>query len=688
MLKFEERTGSSLLKRRLFVVSLVATAVALLFAGIAVADGHSAGAMAMYAVIAGILFAVEYVTWRLFLSQWESPVFGKMDAGVLAKLLLSSFLAALFLEAFTLFGARSTSVLNVHDWNFARVGAFFLIAYICGLAMLVLLQRGPREIVSGLVARCTAKMLLVFVGVILAIAGCSIALAFFVSHVWGFAFIPIFLFCCALLGCASFFIVFARRSKDRPEWFFLVVALSLGTFLVLTFPAETNISWDDQIHYKRSLALSYVVDSEYADADITLLNPLYYEEGLGRPYVGDDWVSQGIVWSESEIDAYHDRLNFVYDSGGHHQLEGFGTAPEKESIVSYSTLGYVPSATGLWLGRLLHLPFDSIVALGRWMSLLSYCLVSFFAIKIIPVKKILLCAVALLPTNLFLAANFSYDPWLVSFLFLAVALVVRELCAPRALLTNRSWICTLLVFFVALGPKAVYFPLIGLLLLYPKTKFSSPKRRRLFIASVIVLGCVVIASFLLPFVASSGGGAGDVRGGSGVNSSEQTRFILANPMEYAGILFSFLANTYLTLFGSNDYTLSFSYLGNLQSVLPWISGLPVVLLLAISLTDADSASAKISRIPYALWVAFLFIVSVCLVATSLYISFTPVAHDSVSGCQPRYLLPLLFPLFAFCFNLRMKNEMNRVTYNLSALSFSALPAIFCCWYLVASKVVI
>lgn len=673
-------------QHRLFVGSMAATAAMLFLVGLVLSSSHSAGAMAMYAVVAGALLAIEFTTWHLFGVRNDSQLFGKMDAKLLLKLLVASLAAALFLEGATLFGARSMSVLSVQDWNFARVAFFFILAYAGGLVVLVFLKRNPFDFVRGFFIRFTPKKFFVLAATILAVAGVSAVLSAMLSRTFGYAYLPVFLFFCAVIGCVAYFVAFARRSKDRPERFFLIVALFLGSFLVLTFPAETNISWDDQIHYKRSLALSYVMDSEYSDADATLLDPLRDDGDLGRPYVGDLWVEQGDVWSESEVDAYHDQLNLVYESGGYYPLEGFTTAPAGETIVSYSTLGYIPSAFGLWLGRLLHLPFDSIVTLGRWMSLLSYCLISFVAIKVIPVKKVLLCAIALLPTNLFLAANFSYDPWLVSFLFLAIALVVKALCSPEVPLSNRAWIGTLLVFFVALGPKAVYFPLIGLLLLYPKTKFSSARRRKLFVASVIALGIIVVASFLLPFIASSGGGAGDLRGGSGVNSSEQTRFILSNPLGYAEVLFSFLANNYLTLFGSNEYTITFSYLGNLQSSLPWISGLPVVLLLIIALTDSDSVSRKVARVPYAIWMAFLFVVSVCLIATSLYISFTPVGYGTVNGCQPRYLLPLLFPLFVFCFNPRMKNEMNRVTYNLIALSFSAIPVVLCCWYLVASKV--
>ena len=38
-----------------------------------------------------------------------------------------------------------------------------------------------------------------------------------------------------------------------------------------------------------------------------------------------------------------------------------------------------------------------------------------------------------------------------------------------------------------------------------------------------------------------------------------------------------------------------------------------------------------------------FVILIAVIASSMYISFTPVGHHTVNGCQPRYLIPLLFP---------------------------------------------
>ncbi len=668
----------TVIPKSIFRGVVIASILVFLVAGIVLAPSHSAMAMAMYVVASASMVLLEYITWRIhFFHPRETP-FGSTGLRMCLKTVAFSLIAAILLEAVTLYGAPLSSVVNISDWNMWRVLFFFIVSYSVCILVLVEVRECPYAALRRFKERLSIKSIVrMLFAVILAILIAAI-LGLFFSETSGIAFVSTFLFLSIIFVTILFFVAQTKHVASHPERYFFVAALLFGSYLVFVLPAETNISWDDQIHYKKSLALSYIVDSEYADSDMTLLNPSLDDESLKRPGID--------ALSESEVVAYHSNLNDLYISSAYHRAEGFGTAPEEASIASYATIGYVPSAIGLWVGRAFHLPYSLIFDMGRWANLFAYCLVSFFAIKIIPTRKILLCAVALLPTSLFLAANYSYDPWLISLLFLAVALVVRELSAPNIKLTVRSWIAMLLVFLVGLGPKAIYFPLIGLLFLLPKEKFVSSRQRRLFILSVVVLGCIVVASFLLPFVSSGGASASDMRGGLDVSSSGQLRYILSDPLGYASMLLSFLANNFLNLLGSDGYTVMFAYLGHLQVAIPWFATLPTVLLLLIALTDVDSVSEKLARIPYAVWMAFLFLVTVCLIVSSLYISFTPVGSDTVNGCQHRYLLPLVFPLLAFCFNLKMKNNVNRKMYNLSAISLSTVPMVLCCWYLVASKI--
>ena len=61
-------------------------------------------------------------------------------------------------------------------------------------------------------------------------------------------------------------------------------------------------------------------------------------------------------------------------------------------------------------------------------------------------------------------------------------------------------------------------------------------------------------------------------------------------------------------------------------------------------------------------------VCVVLVATALYISFTAVGADYIAGCQPRYLLPLLFPMAYFIGVDGVTTKINKNAMAVAAVS--------------------
>ena len=56
-----------------------------------------------------------------------------------------------------------------------------------------------------------------------------------------------------------------------------------------------------------------------------------------------------------------------------------------------------------------------------------------------------------------------------------------------------------------------------------------------------------------------------------------------------------------------------------------------------------------------------------LVATALYISFTAVGADYVAGCQPRYLLPILFPTVYFIGVDGISTKINKNVMTIAAI---------------------
>lgn len=562
---------------------------------------------------------------------------GAASKKILFGVLCIAMIFALATELLTLVGAPLSTPFDFSDWSKKRILVFFFLYVAIQLLYLFLPSNGNQ--IDGYMSdlrsllsfsrRSRGRTSIFRVIVILCAFVCvSLFISSAAASIGGTIVGRLtFLILLSIAGAAIVALVLFGK-KLSPATSFLCLSLLCGSFLVFALPPVTAISWDDEIHYDRALGLSYLGHAEYSEADRLLVN---------KP-----WASIDLDFEE--VAEYANVVNSSFatavQSDNFHETIGFVTPIRGISLADFSTLGYLPSAIALWFARLLQLPFSLSIIVGRLGNLISYSIVIAHAIRIAPSKKGVISAIGLMPTSVFLASNYSYDPVVLSFLLLAFALILRELHNPEVPISLGSIISIIAALFVGLSPKAIYFPLVGLLFLIPSSKFSCKKSYRNFCVCVIVFALVMISSFVLPMLFSEAAQAGDARGGSGVSASGQIAYILSNPIEYAQTLGRFMLG-YLSPANADMYSISFSYMGFLPSHLPWISAVPFTCLVLAACIDASTESCQVITAWGRVWAAFLFFSSVILVCTALYVSFTPVAHDTINGCQARYLIPLL-----------------------------------------------
>ena len=206
----------------------------------------------------------------------------------------------------------------------------------------------------------------------------------------------------------------------------------------------------------------------------------------------------------------------------------------------------------------------------------------------------------------------------------------------------------ILSFLLGCAPKAIYFPILFLMLFVPKRFFGTSYKTKSLAYRAAVLGAsaLLLASFAAPFLFGSSG-SGDSRGGDGVDSMGQVRWILENPLSFVSIMGSFLKD-YLSPSVSGGYTDSLAYLS--PSLL---GGVPLVVLIIASIVDSNEKAFLYSGARYKIAAFLLLLGTSFLMATALYISFTPVGLSTVNGCQLRYLLPLVIPFLMLALNLKV-----------------------------------
>ncbi|MCH4276143.1 MAG: DUF2142 domain-containing protein [Atopobiaceae bacterium] len=587
-----------------------------------------------------------------------------LDTKGVISLLLASVAAALLLEAGTVCGTPGASVLPLTAWSKTRLVIFFVLA----LAFFVISQRrdwakrltcATRQKASWVrdhakpIAVCTAISL---VG--------AIAVGTVITVLTGFSEPELLLpFLFILFANIAVIIEMLHEHSHAYAAFFLFCLLSVGIWFCVASPMKFVYSYDDEIHYSRAESLSYLTAPTITEADTSLDAPEYRD------------LSKPVIFSVTEQQETREQLDCENEQPPFQTLSSFTTV-YNSSILAVSTLGAIPSAFGLWIGRLLHLSFSFVFILGKLCNLLFYGITIYSGMKHLASKQCLVGTIALTPMALFLACNYSYDPWITALSIYAFCRFISELQHPECPLTRGATFAMVATLVLALLPKAIYFPMVLLLLLMPKAKFVTARARRNYRLIVCGASLLLAVSFLLPMLIG-GAGSGDSRGGSSVDSTGQIAFIMGNIPGYLSILTNF-ALSYIAPGCVTESLDSLAYVGTASALDRCLE----VILLASMLFDVDATDIKyLGRATIRVSVVGLAALTVGLVCTALYISFTPVGSNTFAGVQGRYLIPLLFPLLALLPNLRIPHPNQSTLAVLTACAnvfilFGALAIVF------------
>ena len=299
----------------------------------------------------------------------------------------------------------------------------------------------------------------------------------------------------------------------------------------------------------------------------------------------------------------------------------------------YSPALLLPQAFFMrYFGRPAHLPAITILHVCRFASLLSYLILVWLAIRLIPFGKWILLVLAVTPMALFQASTISPDAISngLGFLFIAGCLKLTD---AKEINWRECGVLVLLVFLLFLA-KLNLVPLILLpFLLIPPARFTKNGTYPFLLAMTVLLFAVEIAGWnmvtsrnLAPLLAND------------ANLTAQLRHILGAPFVFlqtitrdlitnGSVYFQGWINGYGYYYWTPPQLVSFFFLLSLGS--------------AVLIDSAPHPDNKKFRI------AFILTFVACYVATilSLYVTFTPVGADEVLGVQGRYFIPLVLPLF-------------------------------------------
>ena len=477
-----------------------------------------------------------------------------------------------------------------------------------------------------------------------------------------------FIFVLLAVLCTGLLIVLRNVISEHFEYGFLIVAVCAGFIFCLSMPLS-RVGWDEETHLRSVYWLDITGSYEY--------------NSFLQGYIDGSYENLPFEYSMS-----YEEYKQVYAL-----VNELSTPSDADPAVShpwgtsgFATFSYVIMAVTCNICKLVGAPFALTYILIRFTNMAMYITVVFFAVRKLPKGKLIMSAIALMPTPMYLAATISYDTIVTGFLYLGMAYLFYMMFTDKKV---TWWEYLVFIGGMAYGSsrKAIYIPLILMGMFLPHRIFKDKRQEKIMKTGIIVVFLALMSTFVLPALLSPST-EGDLRGGT-TSHAGQLGAVFGNPFGYAALLLSTMWE-YLFDFGIGTPTLDFmAYLGKGSLTIPI-----VIYLVTLTLTSENTVYVQNDRKE---WISkgmtplfkgvlyFLVFGVMCLIWTSMYLSYTEVGKTVMAGVQGRYYIPLLFPvLFALSLN-KVNVSWNKVRYSMICSLVSAFIIFYSIWEILISQ---
>lgn len=410
---------------------------------------------------------------------------------------------------------------------------------------------------------------------------------------------------------------------------FLIYSLIFGSLLVFLVPSFQ--SPDEITHFTLSYNLSAgKLNSTVKDkkSGYNLPNDMISEINKMEKMYSD----RDKKYSYSEM--YFDQLL----SSNLNDKSFFGA-----SISTISIFAYIVPAIGIQITDYLepyatsgisHVKTNVMIQFARFLSLIIYSLIGYFAIRITPKFKKSFFVILLLPLSLFLRSMVTYDGLVLSVTALSIALILK-LIDDKTIKWNKKYLFGFIILGYILFNIKVIYSICFLGLFVVDSKQFGGKKEKIKNAIIMISTILILTYIKKHFILPSAGLE------SSKLTAKQLNFIINNPILYIKILF----DNIIGQIKQQNYWMM-GTLGHLDTYMPYLFVFVMNIFLFITLL-VDSFYEKII-LPAWLKISYviLSILAVAGMYTIMYISWTPkvlgkIGGNEITGIQGRYFIPLL-----------------------------------------------
>lgn len=458
-------------------------------------------------------------------------------------------------------------------------------------------------------------------------------------------FVLIFNILLTVVGGIGFAFIYKKwnGSNIKIEKLFLFTIIPLGIFYLFAFPYGTIM--DEQNHFLR---IYEITDGHFT----SVVN----EKGQGGNFLAASFaqIPPKVVDYETQAEMFH--VKATEDKSFY----------EFSNTALYSLICYIPQAIGVGIGKLFNLSFIVQVFMGRATNFICYVAIMYFAIKFLPFKKGFVYVISTLPITMQEMVSLSPDALTIAMSVAIVSFTLYMIYIKKDSM-NKLQIAMMCVISIVLSMcKIVYLPLCLILFLIPKERFGTLKKKNIIILTLAVfvvsinLGWTAYASRYLD------------SGVNGSSSSEQIDYIIHNPHKLVPITVTTMSKANISV------EILLSMFGALLGYYKVHVFLPYIyVIIGIFIVSLWIENEKIVENAKKILIGFCAFSVVVLMGLSLYVQWTPLKNEWISGFQGRYFIPIMLLLAILCTNKKIEFKgqlLNEYTLlfilltNLSAIS--------------------
>jgi len=433
---------------------------------------------------------------------------------------------------------------------------------------------------------------------------------------------PVFLLAILLSSFYLFImIVLFLNMKDKIENIFVLLSIPIGIcFVFLILPGSVP---DEPVHFAKAYLTSQFNFSFTTNLKIT---------------------SQFVT---TEIRNYNDLLPALFKMDNYKSLVPYNIA------CAYHFILYIFSAVPLLLTRMLGLSVFLGFYSGRMMNLMTFIVIGYYILKIVPYGKWVFFVYFFNPILLQQAMSFSSDSLINTTCLLAIAYFLK-LKFSNEEIQNKDIIIVFVLIAIIFLAKYIYLPVFGIyFLLFDKLRKMNFQQWGLCILMILFIVMAYYGTSLLKANAKALESLDIYVKENNVDQGKQISFLISKPTNIIKMYVETLKNK------GSFYLESFvGMLGVLAIPLNRLSYYGYYgLMVATPLLVEDTNENKVKK-GYRIWFIVVALAILALVILGMYFQWTPVGTFITEGVQGRYFIPVIILILLALIPLKKRLSIN------------------------------